>query len=221
MSSTGIRAYPRIESNIPVKCADANHKLRGRVLNLGGGGLFLKLVPGEELNSELSVAFRPGRNASSIHAKVVPRHNHPGVGVGFEFTHINPGDRERILRMIINRCAQHDKSRPPVVAQVQYEGGSFLAHSRILNLAGMFFETREMLPEGTEVLVRFRFGERERVLALTAEVVYEIKKSGLGIKWKSLTSRDRERIEAFVDGRPAPIGWDLGLRDEPGIFGVS
>ncbi len=221
MSATAIRAYPRIESDIPVQCAGAKHKSRARVLNLGGGGFFLKLVPGEELNSELSVRFRPGRNANSIRVHVAARHNLPGVGVGFEFTHIDPGDRERILRMVIQRCAQQDKARPPVVAQVQHAGGSFLAYSRIINPAGMFFETRETLPEGAEMLVRFRLGENERVLALKAEVVYEIKKSGLGIKWNNLSGRDRDRIEAYVAGRPAPNGWDLGQREEPGVFGVS
>ncbi len=221
MPAAPLRAYPRIESDIPVRCAAANLKLRARVLNLGGGGVFLDLVPIEQLQSELSLTFRPRRNAHPVNAQVIARHNHPGVGVGFEFTKIAPDDREQILRMVLLRCAQDYRSRPPVVAQIQHAHGSFLAHSRIIDPAGMFFETREGLPGGTEVLVRFRLGENERVLTVGAEVVYKVKKSGLGIKWTGLPAAERERIEAYVAGRPAPAGWELGHKNEPGIFGVS
>lgn len=221
MDEIPVRAYPRIDSDIPVQCAAANLKLRARVLNLGGGGVFLDLLPGEQLQSELCVTFRPRRTSHSVKAQVVARHNHPGVGVGFEFTKIAADDREEILRMVLLRCAQNEKSRPPVVAQVQHSGGSFLVYSRVINPAGMFFETREALPGGTEVLVRFRLGENEHVVTIRAEVVYELKKSGLGVKWTGLSARERERIEAYLSGRPAPRGWDLGHKDEPGIFGLS
>lgn len=217
-----MRIYPRIDSDIPVQCATHNGKLRARALNLGGGGVFLDLAPPELLHSEVSVLFRPGRRAQAIKAHIVARHHSPGLGVGFEFTDIAPADRERILRMVLSRSAKdNEKSRMPLVTQVQHAGGSFLAFSRYLNTAGMFFETRETLPMGAEVLVRFRLGDNEKILAARAEIVYEIRRSGLGIKWAGLTRREIERIEAYLAGRPAPDGWAIDQREEPGIFGVS
>ncbi len=215
------RTYPRIDSDIPAQCLSDRRKLVARILNLGGGGVFLDLPHGGNSESELSVLFRPARRSQAVKARIVARHLHPGVGAGFEFTQIAPSDREGILRLVLSGCAKGDKSRASLVAQVQHAGATFLAFSRLINSAGMFLETREALPEGTNVLVRFRLAEDEQVLALNAQIAYEIKRSGLGINWVGLASRDRERLDAYIEGRPAPSGWALDRKKEPGIFGVS
>ena len=141
--STLMREYPRIESGVPVEYTTSDDTLRGRAINLGGGGMLLdpsRQIPG---NLPQSVHFRPARHMAPIQAQVIVRHDLPGLGVGLEFVEIAPADRARILQLILfRRGSERQNPRARVVIQVEHAGGMFLGFSRALSADGMFVETK-------------------------------------------------------------------------------
>lgn len=219
-----VRAYPRVTCSIAVKCRVGSRNLRLHALNLSGGGVFIHFDTPRQFTEEVSIDFRPAPHQRLIRTTLAPRHFLAGRGIGFEYTKITPADRERILRLVLFRRGKIRKEpRASLVTQVEHAAGSFLGFSRDVSPAGMFVETREIHPVGTQFLVRFRLGDSndEPIIAARAEVTYEIERLGLGIRFTRLTKREQERIESYASGHPLPSSWHIKFEDEPGIFGVS
>ncbi len=127
------------------------------------------------------------------------RYQLPGQGTGVEFTEIKPEDRQTILQVIFRRMSHKPlHTRKKLVAQVEYETGTFLGFSRDISVGGIFIETKSPLPEGSGVRVRFHLGDGGPIVVVEAEVRYAIRDLCMGIEFVSLSPADRNRIEAYV-----------------------
>lgn len=119
-------------------------------------------------------------------------------GFGIEFTEIRPEDRQGLLRLILRRIGVKRKyPRKPFVAQVEHEAGTILGVSSDLSVGGMFIRTKEPLPEGSELRLRFYLNGGPIVIA-TAQIRYVIQGMGIGVQFLDLSPADRSRVDAYV-----------------------
>jgi len=92
--------------------------------------------------------------------------------------------------------------RAPVVVRVDYATVDrfFSDFTRDINEGGMFVETREPLPPGTEVGLQFRLPGSEAPLDLRGTVVHvrETPSRGMGIEFGALDAEARATINAVV-----------------------
>ncbi len=199
MAWSRLRKYPRAEVNFSVACIVDSNPFHARALTLGGGGLYIETRRSLPPGSSLKLRFRPAKHLPVISAEARTRWERPGEGLGVEFTAIDPDDRQRILRLILGRRMEHRQSpRKPLVTQVEHESGSFLGISRDISVGGMFITTEQGLPLESQARLRFNLEDGGSVLQVDAEVVYHVKKLGIGIRFLDLAPADRTRIDVYV-----------------------
>ncbi len=199
MTWTHLRKYPRMQVKFPVECSVDKSPFRGQALTLGGGGLYIETPRTMPVDTALKLRFRPAKHLPVIDAKARARWQRPGEGVGVEFTEIDPEDRQKILRLILHRLTEQRRfPRKPLVTQVEHASGSFLGLSRDISVGGMFIASVEGLPLATKAHLRFNLEDGGAVLEVTGEVVYNVEKLGIGVKFLDLTPDDRTRIDVYV-----------------------
>lgn len=205
--ATFMREYPRIESDVQVEYESDGDTLQARALNLGGGGMYLDLAHQPLANSQFSVRFRAARHMAPIQARAEARYDLAGQGVGLQFTDIEPADRARILHLIVFRRGNtRENPRARMVTQVEHAGGMFLGFSRAISAEGMFIETKEEHPVGSNLCLRFRLSEvnDDPVIVAAAKIAYVIERAGVGITFSEIAEEDRQRIQAFASGSVTP-----------------
>jgi c-di-GMP-binding flagellar brake protein YcgR len=184
---------------MPVDYTVGEKRSRCIASSLGGGGLFLTQIDQLEPGTKISVRFRPARRLPIIHARASVRYVVAGQGLAIEFTEIRPEDRQRLLRLILQKTGDRRlHGRAPLATQVVCEECMALAFSREISPGGMFIETTAAFPEGTLLTVRFNLVNPDRAITAVAQVVYHIEKMGLGVLFKEIDPDDREAIEAYV-----------------------
>lgn len=100
--------------------------------------------------------------------------------------------------------------RHPLRTKMDYRaqsGGDFLfEYTTNISRGGIFIETREPLPEGTLVEMRFQPPGMEEAIEVQGKVVWvnpwhegeDNPNPGMGIQWKRLSQNNRDRIAALV-----------------------
>ena len=205
MGKTYLRRYPRIEVRMGVHYTVGKDWLRCVANTLGGGGLFLTQVEGLEPGQEISVRFRPAKHLPMMQAKASVRYVIPEQGAAIEFTEINPDDRQKILRLILQRTGdRRTQGRVPLATQVHCKECMELAFSRDISPGGMFIETNAAFPVGSFLTVRFNLINPDRVITATAQVTYHVEKMGLGVLFSEIEPDDREAIKVYVESVPLP-----------------
>jgi uncharacterized protein (TIGR02266 family) len=168
--------------------------------SLGGGGLFLTQAEGLDPGQEISVRFRPAKHLPIIQAKASVRYVISGKGTAIEFTEISADDRQKILRLILQRTGdRRNQGRSPLATQVQCEECMALAFSRDISPGGMFIETTAGFPVGTYLTVRFNLDNLDRVVTATAQVTYHVEKMGMGVLFSEIDPQDRNAIQEYVE----------------------
>ncbi|MBI1982869.1 MAG: PilZ domain-containing protein, partial [Acidobacteria bacterium] len=160
MNKKPIRKYPRVDARFPVRYIIGDRTFRTRATTLGGGGLFLQeggtLAPG----TEMLLRFRPAKHLRFIEVRARVRYQIPGEGVGIEFVEVSQEDHQLLLRVIHHRTGNRRRyPRVPLVTQVYCEEFMWLAFSRDASLGGMFVETKQPVPLGTRLTIRFHLEE--------------------------------------------------------------
>ena len=87
------------------------------------------------------------------------------------------------------------------------EGHEFSAFSGDISDSGLFVATPEILPEGTEVDLKFKLPREEEAIELRGEVRWTREKGdydrevvpGFGVKFLDLVSEDRFRLLRYLD----------------------
>ena len=172
---------------------------RSHASSMGGGGLFITQDAGFEPGQEISVRFRPAKHLPIMQAKARVRYVIVGKGVAIEFTEINPDDRQKLLRLILQRTGdRRTQARAPLATQVQCEECMALAFSRDIGPGGMFIETTATFPVGSYLTVRFNLNNLDRVITVTAQVTYYVENMGMGVLFSEIEPEDREAIQAYV-----------------------
>jgi len=200
MGKTYIRRYPRLEVRIGVHYTVGKDWLRCIANSLGGGGMFLTHVEGLEPGQEVSVRFRPAKHLPMMEAKASVRYLIPQQGAAIEFTEINPDDRQKILRLILQRTGdRRSQGRGPLATQVHCKECMELAFSRDISPGGMFIETTAPFPVGSYLSVRFNLTNPDRVITATAQVTYQVEKMGMGVLFSEIEPDDREAIRVYLE----------------------
>jgi len=191
-----------MSAQVPIEYTVGNQSSRCFAHNLSGGGLFLTQVGNLEPGDYLGLCFRPAKHLPAIQAKACVCHK-IGEGAAVEFTEITPQDRHLLLRFIHKKTGDRKiLDRAPLATQIQSEECLSLAFSRDLSLCGMFIETKQPLPIGSPLVVRFSLDEKDKVVITAARVAYHIEKMGMGVLFSELPSDHRAAIEEYVEAHP-------------------
>jgi len=205
MGKAYLRRYPRLDIRMRVDYTTGGDWSRSHASSLGGGGLFITEDAGFEPGQEVSVRFRPAKHLPIMQAKANVRYVIAGKGTAVEFTEINAEDRQKILRLILQRTGdRRSQGRAPLATQVQCEQCMELAFARDIGPGGMFIETSAAFPVGTYLTVRFNLNNLDRVITATAQVTYHVEKMGLGVLFSEIEPDDREAVQAYVDSELLP-----------------
>lgn len=199
MNSAHSRKYPRLKTAFNVECQLESRTFRAKASTLGGGGLFLSTEQNLGQGSELLVHFRPTRHLPEIEARVKVSYTVPGEGVGLEFIGINPDQREVLLRLIHRKgIDRRSFPRAPLAIQIECQQCMALAVARDVSGGGMFVQTKEPLPVGSRLNLRFNLEDGGSTVLVLAEVTYTVAGMGMGVLFADLAATDRQRIEAYV-----------------------
>ncbi len=199
MEQAATRKYPRIEANFTVECKAGEDTQQLRALTLGGGGLFLGTAQMLAQDTELVLHFRPAKHLPVIEARAKVRYQVPDEGVGIEFTEIAPEHRQMILRLIHHRMTERRKfPRAPLATQIEHAAGTLIGFSKDISLGGMFIETSEPLVVGSKVNLLFHIDSTGAAVPAKAEVLYEVFKVGVGVRFLDVSPADRARIAAHL-----------------------
>jgi len=196
------RLYPRVFTVFSVEYTFGGKTVRARASSLGGGGLFLQ---GQSLpeGTEISLRFRPARHLPVMQIRGRIRYALPGKGSGVEFVEIRNEDHQMILRLIHSKTANRRKHpRAPLATQIYCQECMSLAFSRDVSRGGMFVDTRDPLPIGSEITIRFHLNDEGPIVVALAEVKYHVTKLGMGVQFLELSTADRKRIDDYVAKAP-------------------
>jgi len=197
------RRFPRVPTRFRVEYTVGDKTARGRASTLGGGGLFLLSPAVLSPDTEVVLRFRPAKHLPLIEAKGKVRYALPGKGSGVEFTQLSEENFHLILRLIHHKVANRRKhSRAPLATQVYCRECMSLAFSRDVSLGGMFIETHNPLPVGSQVSLRFHLNDGGPIVVTAAEVKYSVQKLGMGVELVELSPTDRKRIADYVASSP-------------------
>ena len=203
MKRKEIRKYPRVPATFAVDCTTREKTIREHATTLGGGGLFLQDTQSFPLGAEIDVRFRPARHLPFLEAKARVCYVIPGKGSGMEFVQITAEQQHLILRLIHHKTSNRRKfPRAALATQIYSEDAMSLAFSRDVSLGGMFIETQNPSPLGTELDLRFHLNDGQPIVVAEAVVKYHVAKLGMGIEFTEMTRADRKRIEAYVTSMP-------------------
>jgi Tfp pilus assembly protein PilZ len=192
------RMYPRVYTVFSVEYTLGDRTVRTRASSLGGGGLFLQ---GQSLSegTEISLRFRPARHLPVMQVRGKICYTLPGKGSGVEFVEIRHEDLQMILRLIHSKTASRRRHpRVPLATQIYCQECMSLAFSRDVSRGGMFVETRDPLPIGSEITLRFHLNDSGPIVVALAEVKYHVTKLGMGVHFLELSPADRKRIDDYV-----------------------
>lgn len=193
------RRYPRLGVRVQVECTSGQRSFRTVANTLSGGGLFLTPPEGLNAGQEITTRFRPARHLPVIEAKARVCYVIEGQGAAVEFTEIGEEDRQRVLRLIHQKTKDRRLlPRAPLATQVECDRCMSLAFSRDVSLGGMFIETTDPLPVGSDIIVRFNLGQNDRVVTATAQVAYHAEKMGMGVMFTTIDPSDREAIQEYI-----------------------
>ena len=210
LSYRTVRKYPRVRANFSVEFIVSSRTFRGRVLTLGGGGLFLAVQQGLAPGTEIKVRFRPAKHLPVVRAKGRVCYELPGQGMALEFTNISSEHRKLLLRLIHRRTADRRwHTRAPLATQIRCKECMSLAFSRDVSVGGMFVETNRPLAPGSQANLRFNLDDSGPIVIALAEVTYEVPRLGMGVQFVDIAASDRKRLEEYVSKyevlqQPAP-----------------
>lgn len=193
------RTYPRLAVDLPVWILLSEASLHKHATSLGGGGMFLAVTTPLEVGTEVVIRFRPAKHLPVIPVKAKVLYQIPEHGTAVEFTEIQPEHRQALVRLILYRRSHARKvPRARMVTQINCPELLTLAYSRDVSVGGMFIETRQPLPIGTRLNLRFHIEENTPIVAAEAVVAYEVVGLGMGVRFWWIALEDRQRIADYV-----------------------
>ncbi len=199
MAQTYRRRFPRMDADFPVRYKLSGAEKKATALTLGGGGLLLELSAPVQPGDILALDFRPARHLPLIGARARVCYQLTDRKAGLEFAEIAPEHRDQILRFIVHRMTEKRRTpRGPLATQVEHAAGSFIGFSKNISGWGMFIETRQTLPQGETLKLRFHLQETDPICFASAEVCYEISKMGMGVEFTEISAEDQKRIQDFL-----------------------
>ncbi len=90
--------------------------------------------------------------------------------------------------------------RASLVTQIRTAlgGQTLVGYSRDISTGGVFVETEDPPPKGTELTLRFRLTSDSPIQEARATVVYRLEGEGMGLRFLGLSPELHRAIEGFV-----------------------
>ncbi len=195
------RKYPRIPADFTVQLSMGDLAYRERASAMGGGGLCLSVreVPTLAVGAEVMVKFRPAKHLPIIKAKARVCYAVAGEGMAVEFTEIDSEHRRLLLQFIHNKTGNRRKHpRASFATQIECEESMSLAFARDISVGGMFIETTNPMPVGSQLTLRFNLEQNEPIVVASAEVTYQVGRMGVGVQFVEIAPEDLHRISDYV-----------------------
>ncbi len=194
------RQFPRASVTFPVDCTAANRRFHSRATNLGGGGVFVHSPQPLLPDTEIVVHFRPAKHLPVIKVRGKVRFQLPGAGFGVEFLGLSETSRQALLRLIHHRTIGcREELRVPLVTQVVFGDGQTLALVKDISIGGMFIETRQAPPNGTQIQLRFNLEPDAPIVIALAHVTYIVESKGMGVQFVEISPEDQRRIQTYIE----------------------
>lgn len=102
--------------------------------------------------------------------------------------------------------------RGPLRVLVESLSSEVVTVDELTNLGpeGLFLETSQILPAGSQVLLTFSLGEAEHIISAVGEVVWRSPdradlEGGMGVRFVEIDPEDRDLIGRHVAGRAAGL----------------
>ena len=111
------RRYPRVglEQSIHVAWQGVGGRLVSQIVTVGLGGLFIKASEPPAVGDVIRLYFQvPG---GEIRARAIVRSSVPGLGMGIQFTAMEPEARGRLTRMLRTLLDQADPKQASETVQ--------------------------------------------------------------------------------------------------------
>ncbi len=90
----------------------------------------------------------------------------------------------------------HDRSRLIVDVFFNGQDATGVASTQDLSVGGLYMNTQATLPEGSVLMIRIPFGEKQVVV--NAEVVYSNPGKGVGLRFQGLSAEDQATIAGQI-----------------------
>jgi uncharacterized protein (TIGR02266 family) len=177
-------------------------KVKGSLL--GAAALVLEPKRRPPLESEVEVHFQPRPNSPRIAAKGVVDGHVGKKQIRVKFTDIAEEHRRHLLELIYpNGADRRTARRVSLVTQMRtiVDEETLVGYTRDVSTGGIFVETEQPPPKGTEVNLRFKLGADSPILGARATVAYILPDEGMGLRFVDLAPEVHQAIEEFVSGK--------------------
>jgi hypothetical protein len=90
-------------------------------------------------------------------------------------------------------------TRLPVVVEVRWEGGTRSSSARTTDISegGCFVDTMSHAPVGATINFRLITPDGDWI-EVEGEVIYELSRTGFGVRFTKISDSDRERLKALL-----------------------
>lgn len=174
-------------------------KVKGSLL--GAAALVLEPKRRPPLESEVEVHFQPRPNSPRITAKGVVDGHVGKKQIRVKFTDIAAEHRRHLLELLYpNGDDRRGARRVSLVTQMRtiVDEETLVGYTRDISTGGIFVETEQPPPKGSEVNLRFKLGPDSPILGARATVAYILPDEGMGLKFLDLAPEVHQAIEEFV-----------------------
>ncbi|HEV2730493.1 MAG TPA: PilZ domain-containing protein [Terriglobales bacterium] len=181
------RRNTRVAVEIPVtlRFNDGDNEQHAATVDLGEGGIAVKLPQRPSNSDSMSVHFRlPGTEHSIACIGQVAWEN-AGRQFGIRFVDLSPEDRTQLKTWLESRSPEFEKDDPPAACQLTD-----------LSPGGCYLEIVAPFPVRTRVILSMRFADLKLAVEGVVRVMHP--EIGMGVEFTQTSAQQREHLEKFI-----------------------
>lgn len=186
--------------SVEFSCGGQTTQETGRLL--GAAAMVVETRRQHPLQTEAELRFRPKPTSPLIVARGVVAAHLAGQGLRVQFTDLAEEHRRHILELLYPPGAdRRGAKRVSLVTQMRtiVDGETMVGYTRDISTGGVFVETENPPPKGTEVTLRFKLAPESPILEARAAVAYSMPGEGMGLRFLDPPAELRRLIATFVE----------------------
>lgn len=181
------RRNTRVPVQIPVtlRFDDGESQLQATTIDLGEGGIAVKLSQRPRNSDSMSVRFRlPGTEHNVTCGGGIAWEN-AGRQFGIRFIDLSPEGRAQLKTWLESRSPEFEKDDPPAACKLTD-----------LSSGGCYLEIVSPFPVRTRVILSMRLGELQLAVEGIVRVMHP--EIGMGVEFTQASAQQREHLEKFI-----------------------
>jgi c-di-GMP-binding flagellar brake protein YcgR len=181
------RRNTRVAVEIPVtlRFNDGDSQQQAATVDLGEGGIAVKLPQRPSNSDSMSVHFRlPGTEQSIACIGQIAWEN-ASRQFGIRFVDLSPEDRTQLKTWLESRSPEFEKDDPPAACKLTD-----------LSPGGCYLEIVAPFPVRTRVILSMRFADLELAVEGVVRVMHP--EIGMGVEFTQTSAQQREHLEKFI-----------------------